>query len=88
MKRRHWDGLPALVEDILETETGRWFTVENIIDTVLLYRPDVDTESARRAVERVLVAPRIPIRRRWSAGAHGIARRQLMCPERVYLQAG
>ncbi len=84
MRRRHRDGLPGLVEDLLESHAGEWMNAERIVTEIGQLRPGVDPVSVRRAVFRVAQAPRIVVERRLSDQGRAVAEIELRCPWRAY----
>lgn len=79
MKDRHRDGLPALVEDLLESYAGEWLSAERIIGEIDRLRPGVDPVSVRRAIFRVAQAPRISVERRLTDQGRAVAELELRC---------
>lgn len=78
--RLHQGSLPSLIHDILETWFGSSFTMDAIINEVLIHRPDSHPASIRRAVERLRAGGAV----RMTIGHDGVAQYQV--PQRTYLR--
>jgi hypothetical protein len=46
-------GVPALIHDYLETHYGTWYTIDQIVGIIGMYRPEAQPKSIRRAVMRL-----------------------------------